>query len=446
MKKYDLSTLKYSVTVAIVFSLIFTLLLPSFAMSEEKVTITWAINSDPQRQPWAQSVAKKYEELHSNIKINLLVIPWNDFDSKINTLYAAGTPVDIWTQWGASGIGDFYYRGMLMDLTPYLKKDKFDLSDFLPSVVNMYKFGGKIYGIPIYSVGSYLYYNKKLFDEAGIAYPPSDWEDKSWTMDKFLEIAQKLTKDYGTPQAQYGVLDGLWPHNAWPLLFGQDIFPTSAYRNGKADTAYLTHPRVVEAIQFLQDLTYKYKVSPTPAMQQGMAAAGNPFYTGRIAMYLTGGWGWWVLKGLEKKFPWGAAALPRGATNIKDVTFSDPWVIAKTTKHPDEVWEFWKFLTSKEVIGDFMERVGAIPSRKSLLSAFYNSYPSIPSKDVETSVIGSLKYGIESPNHLMIRYDKIDSFLKNNFDLILLNKESASNVLKDMQPKFVKLLQEITKE
>jgi hypothetical protein len=46
----------------------------------------------------------------------------------------------------------------------------------------------------------------------------------------------------------------------------------------------------------------------------------------------------------------------------------------------------------------------------------------------------------------MIRYDRIDSFLKNNFDTILLNKKSASEVLKEMQPQFVKLLQEITKE
>jgi len=45
-------------------------------------------------------------------------------------------------------------------------------------------------------------------------------------------------------------MGGLWPHNALPLLFGQDIFPTSAYKNGKADTGYLTHPKVVKAIQF----------------------------------------------------------------------------------------------------------------------------------------------------------------------------------------------------
>lgn len=72
-------------------------------------------------------------------------------------------------------------------------------------------------------------------------------------------------------------MDGLWPHNALPLLFGQDIFPTSAYKNGKADTAYLTHPKVVKAIQFHQDLTYKYKVSPTANFEN---------YTGSISIPL----------------------------------------------------------------------------------------------------------------------------------------------------------------
>jgi hypothetical protein len=70
-------------------------------------------------------------------------------------------------------------------------------------------------------------------------------------------------------------LDGLWPYNALPLLFGQDIFPTSAYKNGKADTAYLTHPKMVKAIQFHQDLTYKYKVLPTANFKN---------YTGSISI------------------------------------------------------------------------------------------------------------------------------------------------------------------
>jgi len=74
----------------------------------------------------------------------------------------------------------------------------------------------------------------------------------------------------------YRVLDGLWPYNALPLLFGQDIFPTSAYKNGKADTAYLTHPKVVKAIQFHQDLTYKYKVSPTANFKNYTGSISTP--------------------------------------------------------------------------------------------------------------------------------------------------------------------------
>ena len=65
----------------------------------------------------------------------------------------------------------------------------------------------------------------KLFDEAKIPYPPTSWDDKSWTWDKFVEMAKKLTKNYDDPNTGvYGAGTGeLWPKfDAIPLIFGKD--------------------------------------------------------------------------------------------------------------------------------------------------------------------------------------------------------------------------------
>jgi multiple sugar transport system substrate-binding protein len=101
---------------------------------------------------------------------------------------------------------------LLADLTPLIERDKWDTSDFIPEVFAIYNVEGKQYGIPFLTTGSYVYYNMKLFDEAGVPYPPSDWNDKSWTWDAFLETAKKLTKNPDDPStAVYGGVNGLWP-------------------------------------------------------------------------------------------------------------------------------------------------------------------------------------------------------------------------------------------
>ena len=60
---------------------------------------------------------------------------------------------------------------------------------------------GKLYGIPFASGASYLFYNKNAFDEAGLPYPTTNWDDPTWTWEAWVDIAKQLTKNYGNPDA-----------------------------------------------------------------------------------------------------------------------------------------------------------------------------------------------------------------------------------------------------
>ena len=100
------------------------------APAGDQTEVIWYVRSDDDEQKWEAQVIKDFEAANPGIKINLVVVPWNDFDTKMQTMTAAGTPPDIWSHWGPSGFADYVKRGLVADLTPYIEKDKFDLTDF----------------------------------------------------------------------------------------------------------------------------------------------------------------------------------------------------------------------------------------------------------------------------------------------------------------------------
>jgi len=151
------------------------------AAPAKPVEVIWYVRTQAVEQNWEQTYAvPTFEKDHPNIKINLVIVPWADFDTKMQTMIAAGTPPDVWSHWGPSGFADYVARGLAADLTPFIEKEKYDLSDFNPDVLKIYNVGGKYYAIPMSIVGSNVFYNKDLFDKYGVPYPTTNWDDTSW--------------------------------------------------------------------------------------------------------------------------------------------------------------------------------------------------------------------------------------------------------------------------
>jgi multiple sugar transport system substrate-binding protein len=112
-------------------------------VAEEPVEVIWYVRTEDAEQPWEQDVIiPDFEAKHPNIKINLTIVTWDDFDTKMQTMIAAGTPPDVWSHWGPSGFADYVIRGLAADLTPYIERDNFDLSDFIPEVLDIYTLEG----------------------------------------------------------------------------------------------------------------------------------------------------------------------------------------------------------------------------------------------------------------------------------------------------------------
>ena len=410
--------------------------------------ITWLCRSNPKEQVWQKALIEAFEKAYPDIKVKQVIVPWDQYDQKMSTMFAAGTPPDIFSNWAWNGFMDMTLRGMTLDVTPLIKRDKIDFTPYFPYPVNYYKVAGRYYGLPIFFAPSGIWYNKDLFDKAGVSYPSVNANDKSWNWNALLEKAQKLTKDINGDGKidQYGVnatvdLWGGFPSIVW--LFGGDIFPREAYTTGIATKCNVNNPIAIEATQAVGDLIYKYHVAPTPAEGQALSALGDPFRTGRIAMNMTGGWGWWIFNDI-KAFKVGAAVLPWGNPSRKRelVVGCDPYLIAKTSKNKEAAWTFVKFAMSPEGQKITLNTMTIPVPSKDLFTEWKKIWKDIPSKDLDSIFETSMTYGRPAADHRLYGYLEIGKLFNTELDPLFLGKSDAKTCLDSIQEKLTKLLNE----
>ena len=160
--------------------------------------------------------------------------PWADYFTKIQTLFAAGTPpISIAICRRSRPSSPCTQKACMCSWTTTSSATAYDISDFRPDAIELYRWDGKTYALPRDYGNQNLYYNVDLFEEAGVEPPPADWEDTEFTFDVFLDMAQQLTKTEGDRTTQWGFL----------VNRGQRPWASWVYSNGGAlvhmdDTAW----------------------------------------------------------------------------------------------------------------------------------------------------------------------------------------------------------------
>lgn len=400
---------------------------PARAHSRDVVTITWMVSSDVAFNPWCERRIAAFNKANPSIHAQLLVVPYAQYDTKFASMWAAGSAPDVFSQWGVAGFRDYLLKGTLLDETPYISADAaaLHLSDIAPYVRNLYRVNGRTYGIPQYNLGTFILYNTDLFKKAGVPEPPASWDDKSWTWDKMVADATKLTHDYGNPtKAQYGLLDQN-ALDAVPWQWDTNIFDPQSAVTGIVKSSHLTAPGSVAAYQAFADLIYKDKVMPGPALQQGFSTLPDPLMSGRVAMEI-GAWAaaLWTSKTLK----WSIAPMPWVKKNTNTL-YSDPWFISAHSQHPQQAWALIKYILSLPVAATMVTELHIPSSHQSLLPLWYQQFPGVPAARMRSVIAGSLKYGQESNNHMLANWGAISYALNSNLQPILLGQKSAAQQL-----------------
>ncbi len=425
---------------------------------EKPREIVWMVRTSTTENPWEQDVViPAFEKENPDIKVNLLIIDQPDIALKREAMIAAGEPLHVWsTNWGGDGFASDRARGLLTDLTPLIKRDNVDMSVFIPEVLAIYQSEGKQWGLPFLTTGSYIFYNMKLFDEAGIPYPTTDWDDKSWTWDAAVELGKKLTHDYGDPlKAQYGWIQNRQNIEGPAMIFGKFVWPEGTYDVGFAQSIDLTDPVVIDAYQKHHDLYYVHKVQPDAAASEALSQLGGAFESGHVAMYETGGWGWWVYTTIdteaEEGFCWGVAPIPWGSPNAKEraVIYTDPWVITRGLKGQDleDAWTFVKFLIREDNARSYMQTTNTPPTQKKLQEEWFKQFSCMDPADVKEVYQGAFKYGLESSNHLLVRWDQLNQIWGNILTEYFNDPDGkAADVLPQLEADLTDALLKIAKE
>lgn len=253
---------------------------PAGANSAEPVKITWwSIQTDEASKAMFAELIAEYQKAHPNVTIENTVLENEAFKSKISTAMQSGEPPDVFQTWGGGVMQEYAKAGLIQDLTPALQQDGWKDS-FQPGPLSLFGYGDKFYGVPwrIGMVG--FFYNKDLFEKAGITTPPATWTE-------FLDAVDKLKAAGITPLGVGGKdkWDGafFWEYLAM-RLGGKDAFVNAYNRTGK-----FSDQPFVDAGARLKELVDKQP------FQEGFLGSGvdesmSLFAQRKVAMALMGQW------------------------------------------------------------------------------------------------------------------------------------------------------------
>lgn len=289
---------------------------------------------------WNTLIADFNKE-YPQIKVSFEPVPDN-YGTKLLTQIAANDAPDVF-QVGDGDVRMFVERGGALDLTDYIagkgNLPKLDTSAYYPTLLDTGKVDGKQYFFTKDYSPLAIYYNKDLFDKAGVAYPTD-----GWTWEQFRDTAKKLTSGEGT-SAQYGVaLPGNWVRAIEPFIFanGGDLMS----EDGKTIQGVMNSEATIGAIQFYTDLYNVDKVSPNPQEVSTTFQGVDLFQTGKAAMTLTG---IWPENGYasDPNFHFGVVGLPQNKVRANAICWSGLGLY-KGSKNPDQAWTFLQYLAGAE--------------------------------------------------------------------------------------------------
>jgi multiple sugar transport system substrate-binding protein len=300
------------------------------ALSQDQVTINYmTFSAAPNYIDELEATIAAFEAEHPSINVEYETLAFGDYFTKLQTVVAAGQAPDAF-ELNYENFVTYAERGALYDLTPLLSADgSFDPAIYNQTALAAFTHDGKQYGLVESFSNVVLFYNKDLFDAAGVAYPTADW-----TWEDELAAAQKLTGN------------GVWGTFA-PIQFWE-FYKTIAQNGGSIlseDKTAVTidSPENVETLTWMIDKIATHKVTPSDIDMAGQSSE-DLFKAGKIAMLRTG---IWLLGDFVENadFNWDIALEP-GKTQKAHHFFANGVALAANSDHPQEAYEWIKFLTS----------------------------------------------------------------------------------------------------
>jgi len=330
--------------------------LPAPAAESGQTQLTFLFSGDPTDDVAYRVLADTFMAANPDVHVDLINIPSSgDFRRRLAADFAANTPPDVFLI-NYRRYGPFVAGGALEPIGPYLARSRqIRGEEFYAQALEAFTWQGMLMCMPQNVSSPVVYYNKALFDAAGIAYPADDW-----TWDDFLATARALTveRDGDGIVDQFGL--GIEPTivRAAPFIWmnGGDVVDDPEHPTGLA----LAGPAARAALAWFIGLQTEHHVVPD-AVAEAAESSLSRFMRGGLGMYVDSRRATPEFRRIER-FDWDVAPLPGGKQRAS-ILHADAYCMAAAGTHQDAAWRFVEFANTRQG-QELLARTGrTIPSR-----------------------------------------------------------------------------------
>jgi multiple sugar transport system substrate-binding protein len=419
------------------------------APARDRVQIRWFIGigagGQPEQRVAQLEVVDAFNASQDAIELVPEIVENDVAYDTLATQLASGNPPDIIGPVGRDGANSFAGRYLALD--DLIASTGLDLGRWPEGTVeNFREPDGKLYGLPFASFPSFVYFNKDLFDEAGLPYPPQEYGpdgtavygegteyEGNWDFAKVTEIAAILAVDANGVDATDPSFDRTQTVQ-WGFVWQwtDRLFQQGSFWGAGAPMAADGTAAIPQAWQdewaWYHDAVWGSGFAPDQTQLDSELLAGNAFKSGNVAMAASHLWYTCCIRddeaGIAGDF-YDIAVMPSNDGVVTTNMHADTFRILSSTEHPDEAFEVLTYLLDDAAL-DLLTAYGAAPADPALTEAFFASLDERYPQGVNWQVAIDSAQFADAPSHELfvpgwdaykLRMDDLKTALLSNPDL-----------------------------
>ncbi|MCD6105061.1 MAG: ABC transporter substrate-binding protein [Thermosipho sp. (in: Bacteria)] len=362
-------------------------------------TTTIRVISSDDFAAFRQEAIKRFEELYPDIKVELLSVGYNQLYQKIITTLAvdpsAFDVIDVDCIWTP----EFATLGLLEPVDNRLTEDM--KNNILESAMNIMRYNGKTYGLPMFNDALFFYYNEDLLKKAGIRRPPATW-------DEFVAFS-KILQDKGL--VKYGSVWG-WAQAEGLICYYTLLLGSfgGQYFDENENPVFNTGGGL-KALEWMVDSIYNYKVVDPSSINSDDRAMLHAIANGDAAFGFNWSFAWQIFNDPDQSSQVDkikVALVPTGVPGIVSNTSSGSMglAITKGSKNKEAAWKFISFLASREEQRRQSIEYGAMPIWEDL----YNDKEILTHHPEFSEMVNQLYYVTDRPS--LVKYQEFSRILQ----------------------------------
>lgn len=339
----------------------------------EDVTIKVAL-WDYSNTEYYKTIFDAFQQQYPNISVEVVEFTADEYDDVVTTQLGGKQDFDVVFMKGTPKLAALIRQGHVYAIDDLLANDTDFNKDAYAGLVDELSLDGHAYALPFRYDNNLIYYNKDLFDAAGVPYP-----EDGMSMEEYHALAAQLTSGEGNDKV-YGAHVHTWPSNVYMYPARTEAFKFDDPATYESLLPYYNEMLAMQDEGLVQDY--------------GMLKSSNIHYSGvfynqQVAMLQIGTWYINMLfenvgEGKENNFNWGVCALPNddGMALGNCIGGVTPACIGAYAKHPAEAWQFIKYVCGEEG-AKVLASCGIIPGYSSpavgeIFDAAPQTYPNAP--------------------------------------------------------------------